>query len=164
MSTRPKPYLCKHCGENNVENFLEKRYTTCKKCRNLQSNNSHIKKEIFEKGISFLCDKELEKNIEQYFCSYHRIFGNRSVVDILNFNEKEIDELKDENEDKTNKIDILLNDQSEINCEISNLFKEIKKVCDENLEIKKENLEIKKENLEIKNKLNQILNVLNLKI
>ncbi len=150
MSSRVKPYLCKHCGESDIEKFYEKRYTTCKKCRNLQSTECHIKKDIGEKATSFLCDKELEKNIEQYFCSYHRIFGNRSVVDILRENEQEIQRLKDENESHLNKISILINEQTKISTENSNLFKELR--------------ELGNENLEIKNKLNQILKVLNLKI
>jgi hypothetical protein len=34
MDSIRKKYLCKTCGDNNMENFYEGRYSSCKICRN----------------------------------------------------------------------------------------------------------------------------------
>lgn len=61
---------CKHCGDNNPENFDIKgknpRYTTCKKCRNKAIVSCIVEKEREDKFSEIPYDKELTNQMRKF--------------------------------------------------------------------------------------------------
>jgi len=110
-NSKTKPYICKHCGENNQENFYEKRYTSCKKCLNIQKSKSRDKSEKQKKYEDIIpYDKDLDLKIEKFFNTNYRVFGGLTTIQVIEEQRQIIDSLKKEVESLTKEVKELRSD------------------------------------------------------
>ncbi len=174
-------YLCKHCGENNHENFYVGRYTTCKKCRNKANYAS-----VAHKSIERDEPKTLKDSFDNFMVSDIKVFKgetpygfilnlNKEVKDLINFKEeieKRSQEISDNQDDINTFLSKYINETRRFVDENDMILKEFQKRNDElikenqeirkeNQEIRKENQEIRKENQEIKEKMEKLFSNLN---
>lgn len=91
MESTNKSYLCKNCGESNIENFYEGRYSSCKKCRNLAKSvsNNITKREKLE-------PKNLQESFESFLMNNVRVFKG-TIYQVITELQDEVKELKIEN-------------------------------------------------------------------
>lgn len=99
-----KTYLCKHCGERDVEKFYSNRYSSCKKCKNKVSNNSSKVQSREETLSKIILDRPTELLMEKYVCSYQKLFNNRSIKEIIEIIEDKIKLLEQMNKEGLNEI------------------------------------------------------------
>ena len=113
MESSSKTYLCKNCGENNIENFYEGRYSSCKKCRNLAKSvsNNIAKREKLE-------PKNFQESFESFIMNNVRIFKS-TIYQVIT-------ELKQDNERYKNQISHLSLKNIDLQKEISELARQIK--------------------------------------
>lgn len=106
MESIYKKYLCKYCGENNYENFIEGRYSTCKKCRYKMKNKSADMKKM-----EIMEPKNFKDQFNSFLLNDRTLFDGFSHFQIINEMREEIELLKSrivilELEDDKNKREI----------------------------------------------------------
>lgn len=85
----PKPYICKHCGDNIIENFTIGRHTSCKKCTRYKANQSACIKQNLIANENKFEDKEITSQIEKYLLTNYKLFrGETTKMVIDNHTEK----------------------------------------------------------------------------
>lgn len=105
-----KIFLCKHCEEDNPDNFYPGRYTSCKKCKNKISNKSSVEKNKEETLNKVLLDKQTELLFEKYVRSYQKVFDNYSLKELIDDFKNRILSLESLDKIKENEIITKIND------------------------------------------------------
>lgn len=138
-----KNYKCKYCEEDNPENFYKGRKSTCKKCRNRMNNSTFdikLKEEVFN---SITLNENSKILIEKFHSEPQKIFGCKSLKEILQDTNKDVTDTKVIVKEYVEKVD-----------KFTENFNELSKNCNDyataliNLEEKNEKLEEKNEKLE----------------
>lgn len=86
-----KEYYCskyvkgKICGEDNPENFIPGRYSTCKNCRKKSSSEIYLSKKLESDKPDENTDlnQEIRSTIEYYLKKAPVMYGNQSIVDCV---------------------------------------------------------------------------------
>ncbi len=128
----PKSYLCKNCLSDDPKNFYKDRFSSCKKCRNIKSSDSHQKKyeqnskDSLESKVKEIAPipAEFQNYFEKMFYSLMKkecvSFEGKSPKSLIFSLNERINSLVDEN--KHLKIEIIQN-----NLKISSLKNEFYK-------------------------------------
>lgn len=94
---KTKSYFCKNCLENNIEKFIEGRYSSCRKCINASKIKSRAEKNI-EKSYDKLEDKDIFLLMEKYINTSFGFIEGKTIKELLekvkNFDET-LEKIKD---------------------------------------------------------------------
>jgi hypothetical protein len=154
MEEKKLKYLCKHCGENNYENFYDKRYTTCKKCRN-KAKNGTTKEKTEEPDC-------LKDYVTKFLKNDRYNLGGYTFYEILSELQKDNQTTKDYIEAIDKGYNKVILDKLEITSELEKITSENRRLSEKCNFLIRENEEIRKENEEIKNLISKISQKLNL--
>lgn len=144
-----KIYKCKYCEEDNPENFYKGRKSTCKKCRNKMNNSTFdikLKEEVFN---SITLNENSKILIEKFHSEPQKIFGCKSLKEILQDSNKDINDIKVIVKEYVEKVDKFTENFNELTENCIGYATTIR--C-----LKTENQEIKLEKQEMKNIINEL--------
>jgi hypothetical protein len=159
MSTKTKnkkPYICKHCEDTNLDNFIDGRYTSCKKCTNKKITKSVSDKSHKEILKDVVLDKDTYLTIEKFMHMHHSIFDGNSLKNAIAEYKEEIRNLKASQEYVTKDFDKCITKTDNVLKESKRITKLYSEVCTYNTNLTKEIESLKLENESLNQRLTEI--------